>query len=352
MIYFLKIIIEGNCKLMTTLTKSDRSTTNSLYRNTTALILSSLFLLSCGGGGSGGGGGLDIAEETAKAIAECGPNLEYTKGSIPIILTNPHGASDQDPSTLIPDVSLRTGRNFNGLNGRFVTIPDTNTDIATDILADRIESITGERPYVIKARFRRSQIDAARSAPNVVNQPINSPTLVNLAYDDPKAKPCYDAFYYAINESITEIRENYGRGFIFDIHSTRRISVNTGVARGTLSVAPLRGESIKELIRLFGNSVLDGPDSLFGIIGSKGIITTPMDQRGDDEACCVGSYVVQRWGGYVNPNYPTRPNNTMDTIMIEIAKTITEAPDLSTLTNTMNIVGESIVEYYDIWYND
>ncbi len=352
MVYFYKIIIEGNCRLMITLTKSNRSTTHSVYRNSTTLIFISLLLLSCGGGGSSGGG-VDIAEETAKAITECGPNLEYTKGSMPIILTNPHGASDQDPSTLIPGVSLRTGRNFNGSNGRFVTIPDTNTDIATDILADRIEAITGERPYVIKARFRRSQIDAARSAPNAVNQPvIGTSRLVNLAYDDPKAKPCYDAFYYAINESITEIRENYGRGFIFDIHSTRRISVNTGVARGTLSIAPLRGESIKELISLFGNSVLDGPNSLFGIIGSRGIITTPMDQSGDDEPCCAGSYVVQRWGGYVNPNYPTRPNNTMDTIMIEIAKTITEAPDLSILTNTMNIVGESIVEYYDIWYND
>lgn len=323
----------------------------SKYRLFITIFIFSLLTLLFGCGGNGGSK-VDISEETAKAIAECGANLEYTKGTLPIILTNPHGASDQDPSTLIPGVSLRTGENFNGSNGRFVTIPDTNTDIATDILADRIEALTGERPYVVKARFRRSVIDAARSAPNLVNQPTVTFPLVNLAYDDLNAKPCYDAFYYAINESVTEVRENYGRGFIFDVHSTGRISVNAGVARGTLSISQLRGESIKELIGLFGNSVLDGPDSLFGLIASKGITTSPMDQTGDDEPCCSGSYVVQRWGGFINFSYPTVPKNTIDTIMIEISKTISEDPDPTVLADTMNLVGEAVVEYYDIWYND
>ncbi|MFT6389442.1 MAG: hypothetical protein ACJAUP_002834 [Cellvibrionaceae bacterium] len=305
------------------------------------IIFLSLILVGCGGDDSEP---ISIPEELSKSLESCGGFVEYTKGDLPIILTNPHGASGNDPSTRIPSVPTRTGKSFVGTGSNFTTVADENTDIATDIIADEIELITGLRPYIVKARFWRGQIDAGRVAPNLVNVFENPESRINLAYESSRAKPCYDAFHYAIYNSISEIRDNFGRGTILDVHSARNVPDNH-LTRGTRN-----GQSVQELEDIKGIEAVMGHNSLFGLFASQGLLIDPVDPSDEDNPRYLGSFITQRWGSDIAYRWGVSGTNTIDTIQIEISKTITESVDPQVLQNTAELMGAAISQYYYLWY--
>ena len=100
----------------------------------------------------------DTADEAPKDLV-----LIHT-GTLPIVLTAPHGGRLE-----IPDVPVRSAPDaahaaaFKKWNG-FRTGTDTNTDTLTLRIAAEIEKLTGHKPYLVLAKFKRRFVDVNRPA--------------------------------------------------------------------------------------------------------------------------------------------------------------------------------------------
>ena len=74
------------------------------------------------------------------------------RGTMPIILTAPHGGSESPPN-------VRERSQANTLSGCDLKIKsDSKTDIITEGVAQKMLELTGLSPYVVLARFHRSQV--------------------------------------------------------------------------------------------------------------------------------------------------------------------------------------------------
>ncbi len=67
------------------------------------------------------------------------------------------------------------------------------------------------------ARFHRKYIDANRPP--------------DIAYEDPRAKPVYDAYRDTLAGYCREVRKTYGRGLLLDVHGQG--AMKDAVIRGT-----------------------------------------------------------------------------------------------------------------------
>src|SRR5437016_7291792 len=71
-------------------------------------------------------------------------------GTLPIILTVPHGGREEIPGAAPRDTR---GRPTGGRG--FVTVTDTNTDRLALAIAAQIKALTGKEPYLVVAKFKR-----------------------------------------------------------------------------------------------------------------------------------------------------------------------------------------------------
>lgn len=118
------------------------------------------------------------------------------RGTMPIILTAPHGGSESPPN-----VQERSEANGCDLKIR----KDRETDIITEGVAQKILQLTGLSPYVVLARFHRKFIDANRES--------------KCAFTDSNAKVFYDEYHNRIAKYVSQVlEENDNRGFLFDLH--------------------------------------------------------------------------------------------------------------------------------------
>ncbi|MGC4002008.1 MAG: hypothetical protein QM811_02205 [Pirellulales bacterium] len=83
-------------------------------------------------------------EPQAKAPAKPEALVTIVPGTLPIVLSAPHGGR-----TPIPGTEPRVGKNVD----RFVTALDGNVDRVAELTADALEKRLGGRPYVVIARF-------------------------------------------------------------------------------------------------------------------------------------------------------------------------------------------------------
>src|SRR5690349_13671301 len=104
--------------------------------------------------------------------------VKQHRGTMPILLTCPHGGSEAPPG-----VAARSKSQTPGDCG-FETNQDLETSTITEAVAQRILELTGLSPYVVIAGFHRRFIDA--------NRPIR------CAYTDPDAEPFYAEYHAGI----------------------------------------------------------------------------------------------------------------------------------------------------------
>src|SRR4051812_30288907 len=88
------------------------------------------------------------------------------KGTLPIIISAPHGGRKK-----VPDVPERVGT---GLTN-FQTVRDENTAEMTEKFVAELEKLLDGKPWVVIARFERKYLDVNRSAKE--------------GYESDKAKP-------------------------------------------------------------------------------------------------------------------------------------------------------------------
>ena len=201
------------------------------------------------------------------------PSSYYTvvPGDVPIILTAPHGGTLSYPFPPRPCTGSQT------------CATDTNTRLLTPRASDAFHTLTGKRPYMIVAQGDRAYIDLNR----------DKTATPNNAYDDPAAEAYYDYYHDTIQGFIDDIKAEYGRGLLLDIHGQSTLpSMNI---RGTKN-----GLTTTELLAEFGSPSLNGVNSIIGSLDQLGYpvdpnVNLPFEDQVENPAF-DGGYTVQAYG--------------------------------------------------------
>lgn len=221
------------------------------------------------------------------------PLVTVQKGTLPIILSSPHGGKAP-----IKETPVRKGAGVL----RFVTTRDGNTAELTEKLADAIEKALGGRPYVVIARFDRKYADPNRAAEE--------------AYEHPNAKRHYDAYHDALKEAIAEVKGQWGRGLLLDIHG-QGVQAD-GIFRGTRD-----GKSVVDLLKREGEPALLGPKSVIGHLAASGYNTLPKQPT-------KGIGKEERFnGGYITDAYGSHRQTSIDAIQLEFGGTLRKTDRLN-----------------------
>jgi len=165
------------------------------------------------------------------------------RGTMPAILTSPHGGDKQPPGVPNP----RTGAGLPA-DCRFEPDTDRFTRTITRGVAQLLSDVFGETPYVVIANFDRAFIDANRR------------TRDKCAFEDPDAQRFYEEYHNTIRNFVDEIRaDNGGLGLLFDIHGTTEIEQDKAdVYLGTLNGKAISSLKSRDSLAMARNRSLPG----------------------------------------------------------------------------------------------
>jgi len=249
-----------------------------------------------------------VSAARAKDLAPA--DLVVTReGTLPIIITAPHGGSEA-----IPGAAPRNTVGKPGGGTGFVTVTDLNTDRLALGIAAEIKALTGKEPYLVVAKFQRKYADP------------NRPPEVGV--DSPAARPYYDYYHQAVRRFIDEIRSKYPAGLLIDVHGQKK-DPNV-VMRGTQN-----GRTVARLLERAGVGAVTGANGIFGELAANGFNVSPAndvppagttENRGYDGGYTVGTYGSGAPDGIdaVQMEFGTkyRLNGAVDTSAKDAAKAI------------------------------
>jgi N-formylglutamate amidohydrolase len=179
--------------------------------------------------------------------------VSHHQGTLPVILTCPHGGDKQPRGVPNPRTGVGLPRDC-----RFETNTDRFTRTITRGVAQVLFDVFGEAPYVVIANFDRAFIDANRRVPD------------KCAFEDPDAQPFYEEYHNTVRNLVDEIRaDNGGLGLLFDIHGTVQIDHDPAdVYLGTLN-----GRAISSLLSR-DSLAMSRKRSLPGLLREAGYIVS------------------------------------------------------------------------------
>ncbi len=201
------------------------------------------------------------------AVADEQHQVRHADGTLPLVLTAPHGAT---PRQQIPGVPERSGEGVE----QFTTTSDTHTAQLLDAVVAELERRTGRRPYIVVAEFSRRSCDANRAPEH--------------AYEDEDARPCYEAYHARVRAAVDAVRERWERPLLIDIHGQKRRPAV--IWRGTRE-----GRTTPGL--LAGEDRLEGERGLLTLLRAAGFATWPESWE-QDERPYNGGYTVATYGGH------------------------------------------------------
>jgi len=223
---------------------------------------------------------------------------------LPIILAAPHGGRQP-----IPGVPVRRGAGVI----QFATGRDNNTDELATAVALKLEATLHARPFLVVARFERKHLDANRPP--------------ERAYESTEAKPYYDAYHGALQEAREQVRTQWGRGLILDIHGQGTNA--EAIYRGTGN-----GKTVAALTQRFGVKALIGSKSIFSQLESRGYEVLPAAKNSYREDRYVGGFTIQTYGSH--------QGGGIDAIQLEIGMQLRARPNLE---RTATDLAEAIVVF-------
>lgn len=158
------------------------------------------------------------------------------KGTLPVILSAPHGGELDLPGSLPRD------RKSGG--SRFQTVRDVRSIELAEAIANQLEAEFGQRPYVVILRVSRKYLDANREA--------------DYAYESPEAQVVYDEYHGAIEQFKKAILEKHGSGLLIDVHgqSKEKGAVYRGTRNG-LTISALNRRLGKDAAALYSKVMED-----------------------------------------------------------------------------------------------
>jgi hypothetical protein len=138
--------------------------------------------------------------------------IEVRSGTLPIILTVPHGG------TLKPENVLARRYGVTGM--------DANTAPLSEMIIEELESLYGGKPHAIFARLHRSRLDPNRD-------------IKEAAQGEPTAEAAWHRFHDGTKKACDAVMKKHGYGLLLDIHGHRHIDQR--VELGYL----IKGEQLK-----------------------------------------------------------------------------------------------------------
>lgn len=188
------------------------------------------------------------------------------KGNLPIIISAPHGGNDA-----LPGVPARTGVGVSD----FATVRDTGTEELAYTLASAIQQRFGKAPYVVVSKASRLYVDLNRSAAN--------------AYEHPDAQVVYDYYHRMMKLYSRTVANRFHAGLVVDLHGQGTSSAT--VYRGTRN-----GSTVRHLRSAYGQLAHDGPNSLFGMLVTRGWVVDPAPLTAPENTSFNGGYIVGTYG--------------------------------------------------------
>ena len=128
------------------------------------------------------------------------------------------------------------------------------------------------------------------------------------AYEDPRARPFYDAYHQALSDFTKDVQKDWGRGLLLDLHGQGAEA--DAVFRGTAN-----GKSVKALTDRFGNAALSGPNSVLGQLDRQGVRVIPANDSDDKEDRRFN-------GGHTVRTYGSHDGNAIDALQLELGGTL------------------------------
>jgi N-formylglutamate amidohydrolase len=189
-------------------------------------------------------------------------------GMLPIILSAPHGGRQP-----IPGVLARRGIGI----AQFTTERDSNTDELAQQIAAQLVKRLGSKPFLIVAEFERKYVDANRPSKD--------------AYESAAAKIYYDAYHRALQSACEQVRRDWGRGLLLDIHGQ-------GAETETIFRGTDNGKSVTVLERRFRREALTGERSILGQLERRGYKIVPALAASTGEQRYIGGYTTRTYGSH------------------------------------------------------
>jgi N-formylglutamate amidohydrolase len=236
------------------------------------------------------------------------------EGKLPVILSSPHGGTKD-----VPGVAPRKGEGLPTGGSGFFAGRDTNTEELAHAVSAAIEKKTGQKPYMVVAKFHRKYIDANRPP--------------EIAYEDVKAKPTYDAYRETLAAYCRAVKKEYGRGLLLDIHGQGRM--NDTVIRGTRD-----GKTVSLLIQRYGEKAHTGSESFFGLLAANGCKVFPENLADKDFAALNGGDIVHTYGS---------GEYGIDAIQLEFGGDLREK---AKLTDTAGKVASAVDKFAKLYLTD
>lgn len=213
---------------------------------------------------------------------------EYIPGSLPVILSAPHGGS-LTPAE-IPD------RTFG------VTGGDRNTAELTLAVREALVDATGHAPHVIISHLHRVKLDPNRE-------------IVEAAQEDAFAERAWEEFQEFIETARVTVTGDFGGGMYFDMHGHghQKNRLELGYLLGSDRLngpdASLNALSVVEMtsVREIGRTraatfseVLRGAKSLGGFLEAQGVpvLPSPSDPQPMGDPYFTGGYNTRRHGSF------------------------------------------------------
>jgi N-formylglutamate amidohydrolase len=235
-------------------------------------------------------------------------------GTLPIILTAPHGGRDPIPG--VPPRNIE-GKPTGGSDSYHVN-GDRETDVLVQAIAREIRQLTGEDVYLVMAKFQRKFIDANRPP--------------KVAYDNPKAAPYYQYYHETIRRFIDEIRNSRRAGLLIDVHGQGKLP--DALVRGTRN-----GRTIQQLVSRAGMQSVTGANGLFGQLAENGFTVFPTNDVPASGTSENGAYN----GGFTVAQYGSHTESEIDTVQLEFG---TKYRQKAELESSATRAAKSIVAFY------
>jgi dienelactone hydrolase/N-formylglutamate amidohydrolase len=236
-------------------------------------------------------------------------------GSLPIILTAPHGGREPVPG--IPPRSLEGKKDI----VTYRAGGDPGTDIIVQMMAREIRTLTGKDVYMVMARFDRKFIDANRG-----------PTI---AYDNPASEPYYQHYHQSIRRFVDEIRARYAAGLLIDVHGQRKFPDH--LVRGTWN-----GRAVTKLLGRAGVAAITGRDGLYGQLEANGFAVFP----GNDVPPSGSNEDAGFNGGYTVTHYGSHKADGIDAVLFEFGAKHRQKPEIEDWAKR---AARAVVAFYETY---
>ena len=255
---------------------------SALLRSCLALGLGAAALLA----------GTAVAQEAGRAKAGAAarePRLvEVREGSLPLIITVPHGG------TAKPDSLLE--RRYGSL------VADALTQELARELDAALRTRLGASAHFVISHLHRSKMDPNRD-------------LAEGAQDDPRAQQAWRAFHAACAASAARVAARHGAGLLLDLHGHRHEEPNVELgyllraedlrrsdAALSADAAVLARCSIRDLVARTGRPLAElvrGPSSLGTLLeirGQRSLPSTVRPHPAEGAAYYSGAYIIATHG--------------------------------------------------------